>query len=186
MISHDTVPLSPAGLSVQEINQKLTSFIDTMFLPTGTVNASLGYIDAYYTSVSPAAAAVGGPNPFQAGTVVGASLPKTPNWKTNIAPRYETRIGNGASLIFLADWSHASSVWNDTQRTFILRRGAIDLVNASIAYQEPNDHWTLTVGGTNLTDNRYLTSGGSNIADGTFFGTYSRPREWYARFGFKF
>jgi outer membrane receptor protein involved in Fe transport len=151
-----------------------------------TVNASLGYIDAYYTSVSPAAAAVGGPNQFQAGTVVGASLPKTPNWKTNIAPRYETRIGNGASLIFLADWSHASSVWNDTQRTFILRRGAIDLVNASIAYQEPNDHWTLTVGGTNLTDNRYLTSGGSNIADGTFFGTYSRPREWYARFGFKF
>lgn len=151
-----------------------------------TVNASLGYVDAYYTSVSPAAAAVGGPNQFQAGTVVGASLPKTPNWKTNIAPRYETRIGNGASLIFLADWSHASSVWNDTQRTFILRRGAIDLVNASIAYQEPNDHWTLTVGGTNLTDNRYLTSGGSNIADGTFFGTYSRPREWYARFGFKF
>lgn len=151
-----------------------------------TVNASLGYIDAYYTSVSPAAAAVGGPNQFQAGTVVGASLPKTPNWKTNIAPRYETRIGNGASLIFLADWSHASSVWNDTQRTYILRRGAIDLVNASIAYQEPNDHWTLTVGGTNLTDNRYLTSGGSNIADGTFFGTYSRPREWYARFGFKF
>lgn len=151
-----------------------------------TVNASLGYIDAYYTSVSPAAAAVGGPNQFQAGTVVGASLPKTPNWKTNIAPRYETRIGNGASLIFLADWSHASSVWNDTQRTFILRRGAIDLVNASIAYQEPNDHWTLTVGGTNLTDNRYLSSGGSNIADGTFFGTYSRPREWYARFGFKF
>ncbi|OAN58488.1 TonB-dependent receptor [Sphingomonas sp. TDK1] len=151
-----------------------------------TVNASLGYIDAYYTSVSPAAAAVGGPNPFQAGTVVGAPLPKTPSWKTNIAPRYETRIGNGASLIFLADWSHASSVWNDTQRTYILRRGAIDLVNASIAYQEPHDHWTLTVGGTNLTDNRYLTSGGSNIADGTFFGTYSRPREWYARFGFKF
>ncbi|PXA97676.1 TonB-dependent receptor [Nostoc sp. 3335mG] len=151
-----------------------------------TVNASLGYIDATYTSVSPAAAAVGGPSPFQAGTIVGAPLPKTPNWKINVSPRYETRIGNGGSLIFLADWSHASSVWNDTQRSYILRRDPVDLVNASISYQEPGGHWTLGVGATNLTNDRYLTSGGANIADGTFFGTYSRPREWYARFGFKF
>uniref|UniRef100_UPI003B3AF99E TonB-dependent receptor n=1 Tax=Sphingomonas sp. TaxID=28214 RepID=UPI003B3AF99E len=151
-----------------------------------TINASLGYIDAVYTSVSAAAAAVGGPSPFQAGTIVGSSLPKTPKWKTSVSPRYETHIGNGGSLIFLADWSHASSVWNDTQRTYLLRRGAVDLLNASIAYQEPGDHWTLTIGATNLTNDRYLTSGGSNIADGTFFGTYNRPREWYARFGFKF
>lgn len=151
-----------------------------------TINSALGYIDAYYTRVSAAAAAVGGPSPFQAGTVVGAPLPKTPSWKVNFSPRYETRIGNGGSVILLADWSHASSVWNDTQRSYVLRRGAVDLVNASIAYRDPGDHWTLTAGGTNLTDNRYLTSGGANIADGTFFGTYSRPREWYVRFGFTF
>jgi len=46
--------------------------------------------------------------------------------------------------------------------------------------------WTLTAGVTNLTDKRFLTSGGSNLADGTIFGTYNPPREWYARFGFKF
>ncbi|KTF68943.1 MULTISPECIES: TonB-dependent receptor [unclassified Sphingomonas] len=151
-----------------------------------TLNGSLGYIDATYTRVSAAAAAVGGPSVFQAGTVVGAPLPKTPNWKLNFSPRYETRIGNGATLVFLADWSHASSVWNDTQRSFLLRRQAIDLVNASVSYQEPEGRWTLAVGGTNLTDTRYLTSGGANISAGTFFGTYSRPREWYARLGFKF
>lgn len=77
-------------------------------------------------------------------------------------------------------------MWNDTQRSYILRRDPVDLVNASISYQEPGGHWTLGVGATNLTNDRYLTSGGANIADGTFFGTYSRPREWYARFGFKF
>lgn len=151
-----------------------------------TINASLGYISATYTSVSAAAAVVGGANIYQAGTLVGAALPKTPNWKINVSPRYEAKLANGGSLIFLGDWSHASSAWNDAQRTYLLERAATDIVNASVGYQEPHGHWTLTVGGTNLTNDRYLTSGGPNVSAGVFFGTYNRPSEWYARFGFKF
>jgi len=60
------------------------------------------------------------------------------------------------------------------------------MVNASVMYKEPDGRWNLTVGGTNLTKDRYLTSGGANVAAGLFFGTYNRPREWYARFGFNF
>ncbi|MPT49203.1 MAG: TonB-dependent receptor [Sphingobium sp.] len=151
-----------------------------------TINASVGYIDAKYTDVSAAVAAVGGANAIQAGTMAGAALPKTPNWKTNISPRFEAPLGNGGALVFLADWSHASSVWNDAQRTYALKRASTDIINASVMYQEPSGHWTLTLGGTNLTDDRYVTSGGPNVAAGAIFGTYSRPREWYARFGFKF
>jgi outer membrane receptor protein involved in Fe transport len=151
-----------------------------------TINGSIGYIDAHYTFVSPAAAAVGGANPIQAGTLVGEDLPKTPHWKTNISPRYQLSLTNGASLIFLGDWSHSSSAWNDTQRTYALRRKANDLVNASVGYEEPDGKWSVTVGGTNLTNDRFLTSGGSNLAAGIIFGTYNRPREWYARFGLKF
>lgn len=151
-----------------------------------TINASAGYIDARYTSVLPGVIAVSGPNPFQAGTFAGAPLPKTPKWKTNISPRYEARLANGGSVILLADWTQASSVWNDAQRSFLLRRDAIDIVNASITYREPDGKWTLTFGGTNLTDNRYLTTGNANIANGVFFGSYNRPREWYARVGINF
>ena len=151
-----------------------------------TINGSIGYIDAQYTSVSPATAAVGGASPLQAGTLVGEDLPKTPKWKINISPRYEARLANGGSLVLLADWTHSSSAWNDTQRTYLLRRVASDIVNASISYREPDGHWSLTAGGTNLTDKRFLTSGGSNIAAGAIFGTYNRPREWYLRFGFDF
>lgn len=151
-----------------------------------TINGSVGYIDAYYTFVSPATAAVGGANAFQAGTLVGEALPKTPKWKVNLSPRYEARLGNGGSLVLLADWTRTSSAWNDTQRTFLLRRDASDIVNSSITYREPDGHWNLTAGVTNLTDKRFLTSGGSNIAVGAIFGTYNRPREWYARFGFEF
>lgn len=151
-----------------------------------TINGSVGYVDAYYTSVAPATAAVGGPTPFQAGTLIGASLPKTPSWKTNISPRYKMDLGNKGAMVFLADWSHATGSWNDTGRTYLGHRPATDLVNASVTYEAPDDNWTLTVGGTNLTDERYLTSAGANVAAGLIFGTYSRPREWYARFGFKF
>ncbi|MEC3909204.1 TonB-dependent receptor [Sphingobium sp. CR2-8] len=151
-----------------------------------TVNGAIGYIDAYYTSVSPATAAVGGANSFQAGTLVGEALPKTPKWKVNLSPRYEAKLANGGSLVLLADWTHSTSAWNDTQRTLLLRRVSNDIVNASVSYREPGGHWTLTAGGTNLTDKRYLTSGGSNIAAGAIFGTYNRPREWYLRFGFEF
>jgi outer membrane receptor protein involved in Fe transport len=117
---------------------------------------------------------------------VGQDLPKTPHWKVNVSPRFETRLGNGGSLIFLGDWTHTTSAWNDTQRTYLLFRPTTDQVNASVGYQEPGGHWSVTIGGTNLTDKRYLTSGGSNLADGTIFGTYNRPREWYARLGVKF
>jgi iron complex outermembrane receptor protein len=39
---------------------------------------------------------------------------------------------------------------------------------------------------TNITDARYLTNGQAQIAGGQFYGTYSRPREWYAKLGLKF
>ncbi|WP_205700719.1 TonB-dependent receptor [Croceicoccus sediminis] len=151
-----------------------------------TINGSVGYVDAEYTYVSPATAAVGGPSPYQAGTLVGEDLPKTPKWKVNISPRYEAELANGGSLVLLADWTHSSGAWNDTQRTFLLRRVSSDIVNGSVSYREPNGNWSLTAGGTNLTDKRFLTSGGSNLAAGTLFGSYNRPREWYLRLGFDF
>lgn len=149
-----------------------------------TVNASLGYLDAKYTDVLlPAQVAA---NPFQAGVFPGANLPKTPKWKINVSPRYEVDLGDRGSVVLLADWTHSTKLWNDTERAYLLERPATDLVNASITYKEPGDKWELTVGGTNLTDERYLVTGQAQIAGGQFYGTYSRPAEWYARFGVKF
>ena len=152
-----------------------------------TLNASLGYISAKYTSIEPAALVNASPIPgIQAGIFDGAPLPKTPSWKFNFGPRYEARLGNGGALVFLADWTHSSQVWNDIARTLATRRRAHDIVNASITYNEPGDHWSLTLGGTNLGNERFFTTGGANLAAGNIFGAYNRPREWYARLGFKF
>jgi len=151
-----------------------------------TLNASVGYLKARYTDVLAGVLAVSGPNPFQAGTFVDAPLPKTPEWKINVSPRYEFKLGNGGAVTAIADWTYTSSIWNNAQRTYLLKRPAVQVVNANIAYADPGGVWSITVGGTNLTDKRYLTTGNENIAAGAIFGTYSRPREGYVRFGVTF
>lgn len=154
-----------------------------------TINASVGYLDAYFTTLSASVLRpeVAGPIPgLRLGAVIGGQLPKTANWSINISPRYQLDLANGGSVVLLADWSHKSEVFNDVARYLPLRRPPVDLVNASVSYREPDGRWDLTVGGTNLTDTRYLVSGGANDAAGVYFGSYNRPREWYARVGFKF
>jgi iron complex outermembrane recepter protein len=149
-----------------------------------TINASVGYLNAKYTNVlAPARVAA---NPFQAGVFAGGELPKTPKWKFNVSPRYQLALGNGGKVVLLADYTHTSSLWNDTERAFLLRRSATDLVNGSISYKEPGEHWDVTLGMTNITNERYLVTGQAQIAGGQFYGTYSRPREWYAKLGLKF
>jgi iron complex outermembrane recepter protein len=148
-----------------------------------TINASVGYLDAKYTNVlAPAQVAA---NPFQAGVFPGGELPKTPKWKFNISPRYELDLGDSGSIVVLADYTHSSSLWNDTERAFLLQRAATDLLNGSITYKAPAN-WDITLGMTNITDERYLVTGQAQIAGGQFYGTYSRPREWYAKLGLKF
>lgn len=152
-------------------------------VPGLTVNTSLGYIDAYYTSVLPGAAVA--PNPIQAGVFDGAPLPKTPEWKFNISPRYEYVLGNGGAVVALVDYTRTSSMWNDTERAFLLQRPSSDMLNASLTYEAPSGNWSLTVGGTNITNDRYLTTANVQAA-GVIFGTYNRPAEWYAKLGLEF
>jgi iron complex outermembrane receptor protein len=168
--------------------------IETIYAPGGgfTLNASVGLIDAEYTNVLEGSGAPGDtgavvdPNPFQAGVFTGADLPKTPDFKFNVSPRFETQLGNGGTVILLADYTHTSSMWNDTERTFLLQRPSTDIVNLSATYREPEGRWDVTVGGTNITDERYLTTGQAQLAGGQIYGTYSRPAEWYARLGVNF
>lgn len=152
-----------------------------------TINASIGHIDAKYTRLDPAVSITSGNIPgFQAGALVGGSLPKTPSWKYNISPRLELPLGNGGKIVALGDWTHTTKTWNNVERTIALLRPATDLFNASIGYTDPSDRYSLTVGGTNLSDERYVVGGSSIPASGVVAGVYSRPREWYVRLGFNF
>ena len=158
---------------------------EMLFAPSSffTLNASLGYIDAKYTSVLPGAVVAA--NPLQAGVFKGAELPKTPHWKVNVSPRFEFDMGS-VKVIALADWTYTSRMRNDTEGTFLLERKASNVVNANVTVRMPDDRYSVTVGGTNIFDERFLTNGQAQIAGGSIYGTYNRPAEWYARLGVKF
>jgi len=159
--------------------------VEAVAAPTDifSINASVGYLDAYYTRVDPGAQVP--PSDIQLGVYRDADLPKAPHWKINISPRLEVPVGNG-SVVLLADWTHTTSMRNDTEGTILLLRPNTDIINASITYEPDNANWNLTAGGTNLTDERYLITGQAQIGGGVIYGTYSRPAEWYARLGFEF
>ena len=171
--------------------------IEAVAAPTDglTINASVGYVDSKYTYICGEAGVIRGfcksnsafvaPNPFQAGVKAGDPLPKSPKWKFNISPRYEVAAGEG-KVVFIADWTHTTKLRNDTEGTFLLIRKSTDLVNASVTYKAPDDRYNITVGGLNLTNERYLITGQAQIAGGQIYGTFSRPVEWYVRLGFEF
>ncbi len=152
-----------------------------------TINASLGYTDAHYTYLDPAVQVTSAANSFQLGATVGGDLPKTPHWKINLSPRLDLPLGSdGAKISLLADYTYTSKQRNNVEGTIVMNRGATNVVNASLIYTAPQDRYTLTVGGTNLTNARYIVAGSSIPASGVIAGSYSRPAEWYVRAGFKF
>ena len=160
-----------------------------------SLTSSLSYLDAHYTYVC------GQDNVFQsfcagnsaylkpdsnsAGVAAGDPLPKAPHWKINLSPRYEIDLPKG-KIVLLADWTYTSTMRNDSLGTYLMDRKATNIVNASATYKAPDGNWDLTVGGTNLTNERYIITGQSNLAAGVISGTYNRPAEWYARLGVKF
>jgi iron complex outermembrane receptor protein len=115
----------------------------------------------------------------------GSELPKSPKWKYNLTPRWELFTAAGSSIALLADFSWTASMWNDTERTYLLKRAAATNLNLSMTYKRKSSPWDVTLGGTNLTDDRSLASGFSQPGTGILSGTYTRGREYYASFNYK-
>ena len=149
-----------------------------------TLTGSVGYLDAHYRSVlGPAQVAPAGGVFGDAGVVPGATLPKTPDWKFNVSPRFEQELNGHGTLILIGDYTYTARLKNDTEGYFLLQRAATNVVNATLTYREPKERWDISVGGTNITDDRYLVTGQAQLAGGQAYGTYSRPAEWFARLG---
>ena len=143
--------------------------------------AALGFLDSELRDVTPPGSP---PNSLQLGIVNGADLLKVPDFTFNISPRVDVPVGNGHSIVLLADYTHTSSMWNDSQRSFLLRRPATDVINASLAFKHENG-WSLAVGATNITEQRFIVNGLTSTA-GQIYAIPNRPREFYARLGFEF
>jgi iron complex outermembrane receptor protein len=97
----------------------------------------------------------------------GKELQEAPNFAGSIGPDYETALGGGTLHAGANVYYNAGYYWT-AANTF--RQGPYALVNASVAFTFPGQHWTVTAWGKNLTDRLY-ESGIETIAS---FGVYAQ------------
>jgi len=127
------------------------------------------YIDAKYTELKTSVQ----------GITLDTDLPKTPSYKYTISPQWDVNLSNNGKLRFAVDYTKTDSMFNDAPNTPLLARPSTDNLGASIHYFSAEEKYSVTLGGTNLTDDRYLTVGSVNGAEGETVGTYNPPRQWY-------
>ncbi len=160
------------------------------------LNLAAGWMDAYYTSLNPCLVynAVNGlcdpANGLQTtqgggGFTLSSDLPKTPEYKFSISPVWDIHLVNDNTLRLQADYVITAHMYNDGPNTALLYRPATHVVDASVHYLPPSQHFELIVGGTNLTDDRYITVGSVNYTAGEVVGSYNAPTMWYATLRFK-
>jgi iron complex outermembrane receptor protein len=149
--------------------------------------ATAGYMNAYYTYLEPGInAGQSCQQPLEPCITLGSKLPKTPKWKFTISPTYVMTLPGDSAIRFGVDYTHAAAMYNDAINTTLLRRPDTDIVNATVTFMSPHDRYEVTVGGTNITDDRYLVTGNEDTTDSIIYGTYDAPAEWYVTVRAKF
>jgi iron complex outermembrane receptor protein len=142
----------------------------TLLITDGlTLSAGGSHLDAYYTKVDP-----------NAEITTNTKLPKTPSWKYFISPSYTFSVPGSGQIRVGADFTHTSSMFNDVADNPYVARDATNILNASASYILRDGNLELTVGGLNITDDRYRISGFLNLAAGAVGANYNAPPEWYA------
>lgn len=132
------------------------------------ISGGVGYLDAEFTSVDPAAT-----------VTLDSDMVKTPDWTGNLVAEYEWPLKDLGSLSIGGNLSYRSSYFNEPTNLPALRQDGYTLLSASATFLSKSERWSLTLFGSNLTDKRYMTNGLHALDSfGTVDATFGRPREW--------
>ncbi len=133
------------------------------------IDATVSWLDARYTDASGATA----------GVTTGNKLPLTPKWSGSVSASYPFDLGAAGTLTPRFDYAYRSGVYNTADNAEIVHQKGYSVLNGAVAWEPAKGDLTLTLGGRNLTDERYLLTAAYSDAAGLAEGTYARPREWY-------
>ncbi|MBL4802187.1 MAG: TonB-dependent receptor [Emcibacter sp.] len=112
-----------------------------------TVGAGYAYVHGRYTDFEA----------FQEGEAVnfaGNRLTRIPDHKFILSLAYEVVFESGASLELSTDYSYDSVIYDDHDNQPPAIRSATHFIDARAVYSFPDDHWTLSVWGKNITNER--------------------------------
>jgi len=161
--------------SMQGIEVELRGNVSDTF----QLRATAAYLDASFDSVGTAVTTI----------TINSELANAPEFSYTLGGTAETPLSNGGALGFNFDYT-----WRDkTQaaRNFNneLTLPELGLLSASLSYYLPGDQMSVTLAGTNLTDEYYFTTMRDAFIGapfGTSNGTVGRPRELSISANFRF
>jgi iron complex outermembrane receptor protein len=167
--------------------------LELTVLPTDSLmlNFNLGLLDTGYTYLAPGTDVLTLDTEFQ----------QAPDTTYSIGVQYIADLSNGGSLTTRVDYAYSSQFWRSLPFLRLDWYGAKNggpvpagydeageygLVNARVSFQPASGDYTLSLFGTNLTNEYVLDSGFFHGIWGYDFATVGRPREAGVSFSFNF
>jgi iron complex outermembrane receptor protein len=153
--------------------------VEIAFAPTPELqlDASLGYLDTKFDSITP-------PPPFgpvvpTATATLASRLPFTPEWQAHVGLSYSFHPSATWSLTPRVDVSYTDEQFFDAGNSVeIAQQDAVTLLNASLALESEDSKWRFVLSGNNLTDELYPVAGTSSLTTASGYSEiiYARPR----------
>jgi iron complex outermembrane receptor protein len=134
-------------------------------IPGLRLSASVGYLDAEYTSFK----TFRNNAPFDC-VAQGCKPVRSPDWTVRLDGAYDIRTEIGTFTPSVG-FTYTSSFFTDTFNEPFGRVGAYSTVDAAVAYEDPTGRWGASLWAKNLTDKRYLL--------GTFYSAPLGAQTYY-------
>ncbi|BBC73408.1 conserved hypothetical protein [Altererythrobacter sp. B11] len=170
-----TVPAAPCALPLNAGEADVKGFeVEANLRPIDglLIDASLGYLDFDYQTLSPLAES--------AGVTLDMNGPFVQKWRWSVGGQYEIDLGDIGTLTPRVDVNSQSSYYSTAinRPPFNVVPGRT-LVNARLTYRDPREDWQLSLEVTNLTNRLYYDGLFDNRASTqSIQGRPGRPREW--------
>lgn len=142
------------------------------------LGANLAYLDAVYRDYT--SALLPGNIPYNAS---GNRLNLAPKWSYTLYSQATLPVGRGSAFV-RGEYSYRTRQYFTAANSGLDQQAGYGLVNASVGYTFPHDHFEVLVFGRNLADKDYVTSTAS-FASG-IVGRVGEPRTYGIRGVFKY
>jgi len=143
------------------------------------LRATAAFLDASFDSVGTAVTVI----------TVDSDLANAPESSYSLGGTFEAPLGNGAALSFNIDYTWRDDIQSARNFNNQLTLPDLGLLNASLNYYFPGDQLTISLAGTNLTDEYYFSffrDREIGAPFGSTNGIVGRPRELSLSANFRF
>lgn len=149
-----------------------------------TISGGFEYLHSRFTS-SANNFAIGSPSgtvPTFLGSVKGNDIPYSPDFVGNLSADYAFDLAGGGANLNLT-YQYNSGYFTEPDN--IISQKSFSLLNASLRWKAPGDHYSISIWGKNLTDAKVIQNE-LTLGFGPHYSSYLAPRTYGVTVGFQF